>query len=157
MLDDYARLIVKLLILISLMNGTAAVMLPCTDHVQEQGGPGGFGTSYLKGNRVTVNKFQARTRFEHIPDDLEHKVHLFLNHEHIRVGAFPGRRKLSRYHIMLKNEDTVVRHAQLAWFADLEDDPLIMFTFEAPAESAIEGCVDVMSTFDSSPLTLQAF
>lgn len=137
---------------------SSAVILPCTNKIQEQGGPDGFGTSYRTGNRFQVDMVKAMTKnVRHSPAEFHDKVKLSIDSQHFTLDKLQGGQRMTRFYIMLKNDDTSVRRAQLAWSSDLKEVPLMLFTFPAPASSVITGCVEVAATFDSMAITLQAF
>lgn len=133
----------------------ADIFSHCPGQLQFQDGPHGFGNSYRKGNRALVTHSEAFSfdGFHHTPKEYAGRVQLGLT---IRdVDDIPG--NLFSFGLMLKNDDTKVRHLQVALSGELEKEPLALYTIEA-APGALElPCIVVGTGWERLNITIQAF
>lgn len=128
--------------------------LQCTSKVQHQTGPGGFGNSYDKGNRLFYGPVPSNKLGLSAPEDLNDKVTLSV--ETAAVGDN------IQYKILISNYDTVERSGRLAWSGmdehhHIDDIPQFLFTVKAQPDNAVQGCVHLPKANFELALTFQAF
>lgn len=133
----------------------ADIFADCPGQLQSQDGTQGFGSTYRNGNRVLVNKITASSfrGFHYQPDEYHGNVELEIS-IHQR-GLAPH--EFYKYSLMLVNNDSKVRHLQLAISAELEHEPLVLYTIEGKSMTRTFDCIVVGQGWQHLNITLQAF